>query len=536
MNHLPPAPHTFADAPTDASVDAVCDVLVVGGGINGVGVARDLAGRGWSVLLCEQDDLASHTSSASSKLIHGGLRYLEYGDIALVRKALIEREGLLRSAPHIMWPLQFVLPHDQGMRPAWMIRMGLWLYDHLAPRDFLPSSRQVRLRDHPAGAAIQSKFDTGFVYADGWVDDARLVVLCARDARDRGASVLTRSRLTHLERTPQGWQALVAHRHAHTDQLTHMVRVKARMVVNAAGPWADKVQHLIDPHSANDPKAPTLRLVKGSHIVVPRLFQHDHAYILQQPDGRIVFAIPYEQRFTLVGTTDEIHDGDPGRCTTSAQEVDYLCKAVSRYFRQPVAPDSVVWQFAGVRPLLDDKRGSASAITRDYRIDHGGGTSPWVTLWGGKITTFRKLAEQAAHLTGDLLDDRRPGWTNRAMLPGGDLLRLIDSSTDPVTDMAEFQLRLRQRHPWMDTTMVRRWSRQYGSDVLNLLDGIHSRAELGQEVAPGLFEAELYYLRQREWACTGDDVLWRRTKLGLHYTAEQRQAVMDWMAALPSGR
>ncbi len=528
-----------SSATTDPSLDASCDLLVIGGGVNGAGVARDLAGRGWSVVMCEQHDLANHTSSASTKLIHGGLRYLQYGDIGLVRKALIEREGLLRGAPHIMWPLRFVLPHDPSMRPAWMIRLGLWLYDHLAPRDFLPASQQVTLKEHVAGASLQSRFQTGFVYADGWVDDARLVVLCAKDAQDKGARILTRTRCTQLRPDAQGWQALLAHHDPHTQRLTHQVRVRAKLVVNAAGPWADKLQDMLAPHGSEPAKkgdAVKLRLVKGSHIVVPRLFAHDHAYILQEPDGRIVFAIPYEQHFTLVGTTDENFEGDPAQSHISTDEIQYLCDAIGRYFKQTISPADVRWHFSGVRPLLDDARGSASAVTRDYRIDHQAGASPWITLWGGKITTFRKLAEQTGHLASDLLQDRKTGWTRNAALPGGDLLALIDQQIDPVSDMAEFQLRLRKRYPWMDLALTRRWSRQYGSDVLRLLEGVTSRADLGAEVAPNLYETELFYLRHHEWACTGDDVLWRRTKLGLHYTDEQRQAVTDWMAAAPAAK
>jgi glycerol-3-phosphate dehydrogenase len=516
---------------TNEAFDACCDVLVIGGGVNGAGVARDLAGRGWSVVLCEQDDLAAHTSSASTKLIHGGLRYLEYGDFGLVRKALIEREGLLTGAPHIMWPLRFVLPHDEGMRPAWMIRLGLWLYDHLAPRRFLPASQQIDLRSHAAGKPLQPRLQAAFEYADGWVDDARLVVLCAMDARDKGARILTHTKCTQLDRDPQGWQALLAHHDPQSGRLTHHARIKARLVINAAGPWADHVHRSLAPAGQSQPHHDvTLRLVKGSHIVVPKLFSNAHAYIMQQPDGRIVFAIPYEQHFTLVGTTDEIYMGNPADTRIGDEEIRYLCAAVTRYFKQPLAPDDVVWHFSGVRPLLDDKRGKASAITRDYRIDHAEGTSPWITLWGGKITTFRVMAQQAADLASDLLGESRSGWTRGAHLPGGDLLALIDRYTDPVSDMAEFQRQLRQRYPWIDLGLARRWCRQYGSDVLRLLDGVSSRDNLGQEVAPDLYEAELFYLRHHEWACTGEDVLWRRTKLGLHYTAEQRQAVIDWMA------
>jgi glycerol-3-phosphate dehydrogenase len=522
-------------APVDDSIDVRCDVLVVGGGINGTGIARDLAGRGWSVVLCEQHDLAQHTSSASTKLIHGGLRYLEHREFGLVRKALIEREGLLRGAPHIMWPLRFVLPHDEGMRPGWLIKLGLWLYDHLAPRDFLPASGHVNLRDHPAGQPLKTSFKDAYVYSDGWVDDARLVLLCAQDARERGAKILTRTRCEQLQATPEGWSALLSHRDALSDRLTHHVRVQARLVINAAGPWADKLQTMLEGAHQGQKPAPHahLRLVKGSHIVVPRLFEHDHAYIFQQPDGRIVFAIPYEQKFTLIGTTDVDHQGDAAQVAIHDDEIAYLCKAVNRYVRRSVQPHEVVWSYAGVRPLLDDAKGKASAVTRDYRLDHGRGQWPWVTVWGGKITTFRKLAEEVGHLCGDLLDDQRPAWTLNAQLPGGRLVELIDAEVDPVSDMAEFKLRLRQRHPWLEVGLVRRWSQQYGATVLGLLKGLDSRADLGAEVAPGLYEAELFHLQRQEWACTAEDVLWRRTKLGLHYSEAERQGVVDWFRRLP---
>lgn len=524
---------------TASSADAHCDVLVIGGGINGAGIARDLAGRGWSVVLCEQHDLAQHTSSASTKLVHGGLRYLEYGHLGLVRKALIERERLLRSAPHIMWPLRFVLPHDAGMRPAWMIRLGLWLYDHLAPRDFLPGTEHIDLSRHPVGQPLQKGWRDGFVYSDGWVDDARLVVLCAQDARDRGAIVMTRTRCEQLRPDDQGWQALLAHHDPHSQRLTHHVSVKARLVINAAGPWAEQVQGWLQSSASTGQPAqagkaaPRLRLVKGSHIVVPRLFNHDHAYIFQGKDRRIVFAIPYEQRFTLIGTTDVDHLGDPGEARIDPAEVSYLCEAASRYFVREVRPDDVVWTYAGVRPLMDDAKGNASAVTRDYRFERHAGARPWITVWGGKITTFRKLAEECGGLVGEVLNDRRPAWTREALLPGGRLIDLIDEEVDPVADMAAFQQRLRQRHPWMDLGLLRRWSRQYGSQALRLTDGVSARADLGREVAPDLYEAELHYLRRHEWACTGDDILWRRTKLGLHLDEAQREAVAQWMAAQP---
>lgn len=526
------ADSTDSRPPVDDSIDIRCDVLVVGGGINGTGVARDLAGRGWSVVLCEQHDLASHTSSNSTKLIHGGLRYLEHREFGLVRKALIEREGLLRGAPHIMWPLRFVLPHDEGMRPSWLIRLGLWLYDHLAPRDFLPASGHIDLKDHPAGQPLKSSFKDAYTYSDGWVDDARLVVLCAQDARDKGAKIFTRTRCEQLHASPEGWNALLSHRDAQSDRLTHHMRVQARMVVNAAGPWADQLQQMLESaRQGGAAKRAHLRLVKGSHIVVPRLFTHDHAYIFQQPDGRIVFAIPYEQQFTLIGTTDVDYKGDAAQAAIDEAEITYLCEAVNRYFKRSVQPADVVWSYAGVRPLLDDASGKASAVTRDYRLEHGQGACPWISVWGGKITTFRKLSEEVGHLCGKLLDEQRPAWTLDAVLPGGRLIDLIDAEVDPVSDMAEFKLRLRQRHPWLDTGLVRRWSQQYGSGVLKLLKGLSSRADLGTEIAPGLFETELFHLQRQEWACTADDVLWRRTKLGLHYTEAERMAVADWFKA-----
>ncbi len=527
-------------------VDHHCDVLVVGGGINGVGIARDLAGRGWRVVLCEQDDLASHTSSASTKLIHGGLRYLEYREFGLVRKALQEREVLLRSAPHIMWPLRFVLPHDASMRPAWMIRLGLWLYDHLARREFLPGSASVALGKGPLGEPLKSSWTKGFVYSDGWVDDARLVALCALDAAEQGAHILTRTRCEQVEPFGGGWRAVLARRDALSGAETKRVTVQARAVVNAAGPWAEhllrQVMHV--PASAGGrgkgaaPAGGKLRLVKGSHIVVPKLYNHDHAYIFQGQDRRIIFAIPYERDFTLIGTTDVEHHGAPSSVAIEPEEVHYLCTELSRYLKRAIHPGDVVWSYAGVRPLLDDDSGNAAAVTRDYLLQSQTRPAPWLTVWGGKLTTFRRLSEQAADQVGELLHEPRHSWTGDATLPGGQLTDLIDESVNPVVDMVEFQARLRRRHPWMDLGLAKRWSRAYGSRVLRLLDGVSSRADLGPEVAPDLYEAELFYLKRHEWALTADDVLWRRSKLGLHYTPEQRQAVARWFAqqALPAGQ
>jgi glycerol-3-phosphate dehydrogenase len=542
---LPTAPELpIDDATREANFH--CDVLVVGGGINGTGIARDLAGRGWRVLLCEQDDLASHTSSASTKLIHGGLRYLEYGEFGLVRKALMERELLLRSAPHIMWPLRFVLPHDAGMRPAWLIRLGLWFYDNLAPREFLPGCASVALGNTELGQPLKPSFTKGFVYSDGWVDDARLVALCALDAAEQGCQVLTRTRCERMAVHAGGWRVGLTQRDAHTDEVVHRLTVQAKLVVNAAGPWAEhllrevmgdkpallkggKRHHVA--REASAAKETQLRLVKGSHIVVPRLYAHDHAYIFQGKDGRIIFAIPYERQFTLIGTTDVEHKGPLGQVEVDPEEVLYLCREVSRYLRRSVEPGDVVWQFAGVRPLLDDASGKASAVTRDYRLQVQTRPAPWLTVWGGKLTTFRILAQQAADEVGRMLGDPRHPWTADATLPGGNLDELIEEPGNPTEDLALFQQRLRKRHPWMDLGLMRRWTRAYGSRVLRMLDGVASRDDLGAEVAPDLYELELYYLKRNEWALTAEDVLWRRTKLGLHYTPEQRQAVADWFAA-----
>lgn len=524
-----------ASSPSGSGVsqtDLTCDVLVIGGGINGVGTARDLAGRGWSVLLCEQDDLASHTSSASTKLIHGGLRYLEYGEFGLVRKALAERERLLRSAPHIMSPLRFVLPHDASMRPAWMIRLGLWLYDHLAKREFLPGCKSVRFKGHALGAPLASHWTKGFIYSDGWVDDARLVALCAQDAAERGARILTRTRCEGVTPHDGGWLATLVQLDPHSGQEVARQTVRARSVVNAAGPWAERVlrQHMgVSGQEAGRSKDEKLRLVKGSHIVVPRKFSHDHAYIFQGQDRRIIFAIPYQNDFTLIGTTDVEHKGEPGKAVIDQDEVHYLCEQASRYLKEPVKPSDVVWTFSGVRPLLDDESGNAAAVTRDYKVQAQSLPAPWLTVWGGKLTTFRLLSQEAADKVGQLLGDVRKPWTDDALLPGGDLRCVVGSPVHPVHDINEFAAALRQRCPWVDQNVLHRWAHTYGSRTLTWLEGAKRKVDLGAEVAPGLFERELNYLRRYEWAQTAEDVLWRRTKLGLHYTVEQRAAVADWM-------
>jgi glycerol-3-phosphate dehydrogenase len=499
-------------------------VLVVGGGINGAGIARDLAGRGVRVVLCEKDDLAQATSSASTKLIHGGLRYLEYREFSLVRKALAEREVLLRSAPHIMWPLRFVMPHDPGMRPVWMIRVGLFLYDHLARREVLPPSRTVDLQHHAAGQPLKPIFTKGFVYSDGWVDDARLVALNAVDAAAHGATILTRMRCADARRGDASWQVRLEGARGETHTL------QARALVNAAGPWA--AQFLAE--QAHVPQAKSLRLVKGSHIVVPRMFEHQHAYIFQNPDKRIIFAIPYEKDFTLIGTTDVEHDGAIGDVRIDESEVRYLCEQASRYFAKPVAPADVVWTYSGVRPLLDDESGDPSAVTRDYLLELDTAQAPLLTVWGGKITTFRKLAEEAADLLAGPLAGAaaRGAWTRGAALPGGDLRPWIGRrSRRPDADFAHFAGLAALRWPKLAAGTVHRLARSYGTRIEMLLEAAGRKGDAGPQVAPGLHEAELQYLHDHEWARSADDVLWRRSKLGLHYGAAERAAVARWCAS-----
>ena len=491
----------------------IYDLVVIGGGINGCGIARDAAGRGLSVLLCEKDDLAAHTSSASTKLIHGGLRYLEYYEFGLVRKALQEREILLRAAPHIMWPLRFIMPHDASMRPAWMIRLGLFLYDHLASRAFLKGSAGIDLRRHPAGSVLRPGFAKGFEYSDGWVDDARLVVLCALDARLRGAAIQTRTRCVGARRGPQTWTVELE------DALGMRSVVRARSIVNAAGPWvADLLGHQLKTSAEH-----TIRLVKGSHIVVRKLFDHPFAYIFQNPDKRIIFAIPYEGDFTLIGTTDIEYGGDRNRITIDPAETEYLCAMANRYFQQGIAPADVVRSYAGVRALLEDDAADAAAVTRDYWLELNQSAAPVLSVYGGKITTFRRLAEEAMDLLLPALNApvaARRHWTAAAPLPGGDM---------PESDFASFAHDLAARHPWLPQALVGRYARAYGTRAAQIIGQARARSDLGAEIAPGVFERELIYLREHEWAQTGEDVLWRRTKLGLHLDAPARDAITQWM-------
>lgn len=471
------------------------DLVVIGGGINGVGIARDAVGRGLSVLLCEADDLASHTSSSSTKLIHGGLRYLEQYEFKLVGKALSEREVLLRAAPHIIWPMRFILPHQKHLRPAWMIRTGLFMYDHLGGRQTLAGSHGVKFDDHPAGEPLKQDLKKGFAYSDAWVQDARLVVLNAMDARDRGATILTRTRCESASRSDQGWQ--ISMRTAQGETLT----ASARGLANAAGPWA--VRFLDDVASMEHKYA--LRLIKGSHIVVPKLFDHEYAYIFQQPDGRIVFAIPYEQDFTLIGTTDIEHKGDPGTVGIDAEEIDYLCEAANRYFDQQTQPDDLVWSYSGVRPLLDDKENNASEITRDYQIQLDNSGAPLLNVFGGKLTIYRRLAEDAVDQIAPALGNQTGAWTAKGHpLPGGDEPRPQDL----------FKA-LKNSHAWLPLSMANRMVFNYGTRVRQILGEATRLDDLGEHFGADLYQAEVDYLRTHEWACTAEDILWRRSKLGL---------------------
>lgn len=489
-----------------------CDLLVVGGGINGTGIARDAAGRGLAVILCDQHDLAAHTSSASTKLIHGGLRYLEHGHFALVRKALREREVLLGSAPHIMWPLRFVMPHDAHLRPAWLIRAGLLLYDHLARRRRLPRSAAIDLRRHPAGVPLDPRFRSGFIYSDGWVDDARLVVLNALDAARRGAVVLTRTRCVHIERRDHGWSALLE------DASGSRRTVDARAVVNAAGPWAGRFLAECTPVRP----AREVRLVKGSHIVVPRLFEHRFAYIFQNVDRRIVFALPYEREFTLVGTTEADYAGEPAAAHIDPDEVRYLCATVNRYFRRQCSPEDVVWTYSGVRPLLDDEASDPSSVTRDYALELDAHGSPILSVFGGKLTTYRRLAEEAVDRIAPLLGCRTPRWTAGATLPGGDL---------PGGSFAVFLRSVARRYPWLPHPLAVRLARAYGTRIGELLHDARSLDDLGEEVLPQLHAREIEFLCRTEWARTSEDILWRRSKLGLHVPPQGAQRLDAWLAA-----
>ena len=486
------------------------DLLIIGGGINGTAIARDAAGKGLNVLLCERDDLASHTSSKSTKLIHGGLRYLEYYEFNLVRHALKEREVMLRSAPHIIWPMRFVLPYDKGLRPAWMLRTGLFLYDHIGGREMLPGSKSVKLDTAPHQGVLESRFTTGFEYSDCWVDDARLVLLYALDAAHRGADIRTRTEVLSVKVAGEGYTAQIKSG-GKTETIT------AKGIVNSAGPWVDEVLGKIKTTKNEQ----SLRLVQGSHIITKKLFDGNHAYLFQNADNRVIFAIPYEHNYTLIGTTDRPYDLADGPVKISEEEISYLCSAASEYFENDISPEDVVWDYAGVRPLYDDKSEDASAVTRDYVLDieEFAEGAPFLSIYGGKITTSRKLGEHAMDKLAKYFDYKAGDWTETALLPGGDL---IDADFDLfLSDMSK-------RYPDIEDALLRRLCHGYGTRITLILGDGTKAPKLGQHFGAGLYEIEAQYLINHEWATSAEDILWRRTKLGLHMSEPERAGFIDW--------
>ncbi|MBU2754568.1 glycerol-3-phosphate dehydrogenase [Acidithiobacillus sp. CV18-2] len=495
------------------------DILVIGGGINGVGIARDAAGRGLTVTLIERDDLAAHTSSASTKLIHGGLRYLEYYEFRLVREALKERECLLHIAPHIIWPLTFILPEGPESRAGWKLRAGLWLYDHLAPRQSLPASRALRFARHPAGGILADNIRRGFSYSDCWVEDSRLVVLNAIDARERGAEIRLHTSLSKAAVVDGVWHAEIETASGQRETLL------ARILVNAAGPWVGEILGTaLGLHTHK-----SVRKVKGSHIIVPRLYDEDFAFILQNPDGRIIFVIPYEGSFSLIGTTDIPYDGDPAQVQISPEETAYLCSSASRYLRKTIVPADVVRSYSGVRPLYDDHAANASAVTRDYvlNLEKGPG-APVLSVFGGKITTYRRLAEHALQLLEPALGKAAgQPWTATAPLPGGDL---------PGADFDRFLHQLLSQYAEFPATLLRRYARAYGTRAERILAGHQRPEELGEDLGGGLYEAEVQYLVAHEWANTLEDILWRRSKLSLHVPSGTEQRLRQYLEKALSKR
>ncbi len=495
--------------------DRVFDIIVIGGGVNGCGIARDAIGRGHSVALFEQDDLGGATSAASTKLIHGGLRYLEHFKFRLVREALIEREVLLKLAPHIIWPLRFILPHHAGLRPAWLLRLGLFLYDNLGGRKLLPPTATLDLAQDARGAPLKPEFVKGFEYSDCWVEDSRLVVLNAMDAAERGAEIHARSKVVSAVRDQRIWRITVESRETGLRR-----EFQARILVNAAGPWAGSVLTGVVKSNSQE----EVRMVQGSHIVVKKFYDHDRCYIFQNSDGRIVFAIPYERDFTLIGTTDQDFTGDPGAVSASPEEIDYLCAAASEYFRKPLTSADVVWTYSGVRPLYDDGASKAQEATRDYvlTLDDPADQAPLLNVFGGKITTYRKLAEAALLKLRRHLGATTP-WTNSASLPGGEF---------PHDGFEALVASLCARAPFAPVATIRRWARAYGVRASMIVDKITDESDLGRCFGADLHACEVLYLVEHEWARRADDVLWRRSKLGLRLSTEEAAALDEFLRQL----
>ncbi len=490
------------------------DLLIVGGGINGAGIARDAVGRGLKVLLVEKDDLAQHTSSASTKLIHGGLRYLEHYDFALVRKALAEREVLLRAAPHIIWPMRFVLPHQKGQRPAWLVRIGLFLYDHMGGRKLLPPTKVLRRKSSKKFDPLKPELKFAFEYSDCWVDDARLVVLNAIDAVERGADIWTQSKCESLTRHDMHWDAVISRPNGERQS------VEARVVINAAGPWVDDVAQIAEPGR----NMQYVRLVKGSHIIIEKKFEGSHSYFFQNGDGRIMFAIPYQEgRLTLVGTTDEPYTADKDKVEISDSEIEYLIAGANEYFKEPIKRADIVSTYSGVRPLYDDQNENVSEVTRDYVLSYEKeGGAPILSVFGGKITTYRTLAEGVMKTLGDAFPDLSDKWTKDKSLPGGDI---------PNADFEAYVLRIRAQYTWLNSEVLRRMLRAYGSRIDLVLGDATSVEDLGQHFGEGLYAKELDYLVEHEFVTRVEDVLWRRSKLGLRINEAQQLELQKWFSS-----
>ncbi len=510
------------------------DIFVAGGGVNGVSIARDAVGRGLTVSLAEMGDLGGATSSASTKLFHGGLRYLEFFEFGLVRHALEEREVLLRAMPHISWPMRFVLPYRadmrfdtetptsrllsfvmpwmKGRRPGWVIRLGLFLYDNLGKRELLPGTSTIALRSAPEGVPLKSSFEKAFEYSDCWVEDARLVSLAARDAAERGAQIMPRTKVVRARRVDDLWEVVVEETQTGT-QKTHF----ARVFVNAAGPW---VGHMIR-EEIGLPSRESVRLVRGSHIVTRKLFDHEKCYFFQGTDGRIIFAIPYERDFTLIGTTDVEHTGSPSKVFATQEEQDYLCAFASEYFEKPVTAKDVVWAFSGVRPLYDDGAKSATAATRDYVLSYDDKGAPILNVFGGKITTHRKLAEEAVDRIAGAFSKSGPTWTAGVALPGGDFA---------VDGFDALVAALLSDHPYLANDQAHRLVRAYGTDAAKMLHGCNGIDDLGTGFGAGLHAIEVAWLMAHEFARTAEDIVWRRSKLGLRMTTDEITALDAWMA------
>lgn len=495
-----------------SSETGIYDLFVVGGGVNGAGIARDATGRGLSVLLCEKDDLAQGTSSRSGKLVHGGLRYLEYYEFRLVREALIEREVLLQSAPHIIWPMRFVLPHNPQDRPAWLVRLGLFLYDHLGGRKRLPGTRTLNLAQAPEGAPLKPQYRKAFEYSDCWVDDARLVLLNALDAHGRGATVKTRTACSSIRRTSDLWTIEM------TDTMTGArSEAKARCVVNTAGPWVNDIIGRV----AGLNSSRSVRLVKGSHIIVPKFWEGRQAYLVQNPDKRVIFINPYQNDLALIGTTDIPYDGRPEDVAADGNEIAYLIKSVNRYFKQQLTEADIVHSFSGVRPLYDDNAANPSAVTRDYifEVDAGDGQPPLLSVFGGKITTFRKLSDHALEKLKPFFPKMGPAWTGSATLPGGDMRD---------ADFDQFLGDIKVQYPWLPADLAKHYARLYGTRLHALVGKATGVDDLGIAFTPLFREREAQFLMETEWAQTANDILERRTKHGLHMTPAQRQAFVAW--------